>query len=131
MAERQNRESRGKTDSRKSVSHIISKVVGAVEAVLVILLLYFAVVKGYQFGYQVFSTEEYRKTVGITVSFTVEEGETTREVAHRLKQEGLIEDAFVFQIQAKVFQKPIVAGIYELGDGMSSREILEVLNHTE
>ncbi len=131
MAEKQKKESKDIMHFHKSAYHMISKVSGIVVIVLLAVLLYLAVVKGYQLGYQVFSTEEYGNTVGKTITFTVKEGESTKEVANRLEKEGLIEDAFVFRIQTVIFQKVIVPGTYELGNGMSSREILGVLNHTE
>lgn len=131
MTKRQKKDSSDRNDFLKFVFRIFPKVADVVGAVLVVTLLYLAVVRGYYFGYQIFSKDEYDNTKGITVSFTVEQGESTKEVAEQLEETGLIGDAFVFQIQTILFQNTIVAGTYELGNGMSSRTILEVLNHTQ
>ena len=80
-------------------------------------------------GYQLFSDAPYGASEGVTVTFTVEAGESTAQVAQELEESGLIESALIFRLQSLLFQTRIVAGTYQLGDGMSSREILRILGN--
>ena len=129
MAKKQKKNGRHAVDSGKTTYRVLMATARLVAAVLLAVLLYLAVVGGYQMGYQLFSDAPYGASEGVTVTFTVDAGESTAQVAQELEESGLIESALIFRLQSLLFQTRIVAGTYQLGDGMSSREILRILGN--
>ena len=125
MAKKQKKNGRHAVDSGKTTYRVLMATARLVAAVLLAVLLYLAVVG----GYQLFSDAPYGASEGVTVTFTVEAGESTAQVAQELEESGLIESALIFRLQSLLFQTRIVAGTYQLGDGMSSREILRILGN--
>ncbi len=67
-----------------------------------------------------------------TVSFTVSEGDTIADVADNLKDEGLIEYKFLFQLFASVTNKAdkITTGTYELNTEMDYSALLNNISST-
>ncbi|MCD7756600.1 MAG: endolytic transglycosylase MltG, partial [Clostridiales bacterium] len=67
-----------------------------------------------------------------TVSFTVSEGDTIADVADNLKDEGLIEYKFLFQLFAAVTNKAdkITTGTYELNTEMDYSALLNNISST-
>lgn len=95
---------------------------------LVIAILVINVSKElYRFGYEFF-TEQPGTGVEISVSFTVEAGESAASVADRLKEKDLISNKMTFLLQKMIYDKDIYAGVHSLHSNMTTLEILGVLS---
>ena len=70
-----------------------------------------------------------RPAPGEPVTFTIQQGETTGSVAQRLAQAGLVSNATVFRfwVQWKGAEGRLQAGEYQLRQGMSMDELVDVL----
>lgn len=67
---------------------------------------------------------------GDTVSFIVEEGATSRDVAQKLEDEGLIKSKYTFMIKYRLNRnvyKNIYKGTFYLNEGMCLNDIMETL----
>lgn len=68
---------------------------------------------------------------GITtqVDFTVQSGDSAKSIGERLQQQGLIRNATLFELLAKVqnLQSQLRAGTYTLSPGMSMGQIIQTL----
>lgn len=69
------------------------------------------------------------ESAGKTVPFTVAEGQSAKEIAEKLKQNGLIRSAFYFKIYVwlKGDESRFQAGDYLLNTGFDAKKIIEVL----
>ena len=95
---------------------------------LIVLLLYEGVMTGYTFGYSIFAGKAVSPEPGITMSVTVEEGDSLSQVGQMLKEDGLIENEYVFIIQAYFYDYEIYPGTYSLSTAQTSREMLEEMS---
>ena len=59
---------------------------------------------------------------------TVEEGTSFKKLADELYSEGVIENKFSFEIQAKFFDIRMHAGEYTFNTSQTSRQILEMID---
>lgn len=117
----------------------INRITGAVIAIsirliflaLFILLLHTGVVKGYEFGHEIFYASAVDPAPGREKSVTVKEGAGLTRTAGILKDAGLISNEYSFIIQAKFFDYKIQPGTYTLNTSMTSREILQMMNGEE
>lgn len=66
-----------------------------------------------------------------TKIFVVEKGESVKSIAENLKREGLIKNAFLFQVLARKLRiaKTIQAGDFRLSPSMGAEEIAKELTH--
>lgn len=66
-----------------------------------------------------------------TKIFVVEKGESVKSIAEKLKREGLIKNAFLFQVLARKLRiaKTFQAGDFRLSSSMGAEEIAKELTH--
>ena len=95
---------------------------------LIVVVLIRAAQTSYSYGYRVFaqepvSTVENARTVTITYSPT----DSVKDLAERLEEKGLIEDAMLFLIQEMVsdYHGKLNPGIYELSTAMTAEQMLQ------
>ncbi len=112
---------------RRMSMTIISASIKILIAVIVLMGLYYAGVKGFEFGTSIFSPTAMEEAPGTVVNVTFDEVTDGMEAGKLLEEEGLIEDWLVFFIQSKLYGYDIAAGSYELNTSMTSEEILEVI----
>ena len=110
---------------KKQVFGILLRFAVLAAAVSVILLLS---VKGYVFGKAVFDEREGTSKNPYTVTVTVETGEGIRQVAEKLKSEGLIDSPLVLIVQKYFYGSSLKAGSYRLNSNMTGKMILDVLS---
>ncbi|MEG0688513.1 MAG: aminodeoxychorismate lyase, partial [Hungatella sp.] len=118
-----------------STTKEINKVTGTIISVaskfiiyvLVILLLYEGITKGYAFGHEIFYSSGLAAEPGIEKQITITGGETIGEVADALEDMGLIQNEYAFQIQSNFYEYEIVPGTYTLNNSMSSKTIILLL----
>jgi len=113
---------------RKIAGAVISISLKMIVAVLVVVLLINVGERTYQFGLQVFNPIPVSQKPGKDMIVIVEEKDSDMDVAKRLESKGLISDAYIFYIQAKLYKAELYAGTYTLNTSMTSEEMLEILS---
>lgn len=113
----------------KITTTIISISVKLIVYALIILLLYEAVAKGYEFGHEIFFAEAVDPAPGRDVPVAMEKNESVTGAAEYLAKKGLIKSEFAFLFQSKFYDyDTIYPGTYVLNTSMTSKEILQKLN---
>ena len=110
---------------KKRIFSVLMHVTVLAAVLSVILLLS---VKGYQFGKDVFDEREGVSDHPYTVMVTVDSGENIRQVAEKLKKEGLIDSSLVLIAQKYFYGSSLKAGSYRLNSNMTGKMILDVLS---
>lgn len=113
---------------RKIAAAVISISLKMIVAVLVAMILVQISQKAYDFGLQVFHPVPISQQPGKDMIVIVEEGDSELEVAKRLESKGLISDAYIFFIQAKLYKADLYAGTYTLNTSMTSEEMLKIIS---
>ncbi|HOO27150.1 MAG TPA: endolytic transglycosylase MltG [Lachnospiraceae bacterium] len=97
--------------------------------VIAVLVIYKAGMKAYDFGFRIFTEEPMSEAPGRDIEITVSDGDGTKAVSKMLEEKGLIRDAQLFMIQAKLseYSGDIQPGNYTLNTSMTAEEMLAVL----
>ena len=114
-------------DTRKAVLHV--------GVICFRVILFVALILGqttYRYSRAVFSNEAFEEAPGKTVKITISEPVTGKQLAKVLEENGLIDDALVFQLQMKMadFGDRVEADTYELNTSMAPSELFEILSGT-
>jgi|GEM_PF-2280026 UPF0755 protein len=102
----------------------------AVKILFYTMLIYLVVTgmrSAYKFGYRVFEKDTGSMT-GRAVSVSITEKTKPLPLGKALKEQGVIEDAYVFYAQYIFFSYKFQPGTYTLYSNMDSRGILDVLS---
>lgn len=99
--------------------------------IILVGLIYVCIVKSYSFGYQIFQDEPLHPDSTRSVSVIVPEGCSTLEMGEALVQADIIENAWVFTVQSKLYGYTIQPGTHVISDAMTTKEILKSLSETE
>lgn len=95
---------------------------------LFVLLLHEGVIRGYEFGHEIFYASAAEPAPGRDKMVNVKEGTDLIHAARLLKDGGLIANEYSFIIQAKFFNYKVKPGSYALNTSMTSKEILQMMN---
>ncbi len=116
-------------DIRQLVVSISETVLKIVVAVFVIMFVYDASVKAYDYGYRVFAETPVTLGDGRTISIYVKEEDSVKDIGKSLEEKGLIRDANLFVVQELVseYHGKINPGIYDLNTSMSAEEMLSIM----
>lgn len=116
----------------------IKEVIGSTfELIIKVAFLAFAVVyiiraatASYEYGFRVFTEEPISEGEGRTISVSVEEPVSAKDVGKMLEERGLIRDANLFVIQELLSENhgKIQPGIYDLSTAMTAEEMLDVMS---
>ena len=89
-----------------------------------------AATSAYEYGYRVFTEEPISQGEGRTISVSVEEPVSAKDVGKMLEERGLIRDANLFVIQELLSENhnKIQPGIYDLSTAMTTEEMLSVMS---
>ena len=112
---------------RKIASAVIAVSLKMIVVVLVAVALVQTSQDAYDFGLQVFHPEPISQQPGKDMIVIVEEGDSDLDVAKRLEGKGLISNAYVFFIQAKLYKADLHSGTYTLNTSMTSEEMLRII----
>ena len=116
-------------NSKEIVGSVFAVALKIVIAVIVIMLVYKYAIMAYDYGYRVFGEEPVSSGEGKTVTVTIDDGMSVKEIGKMLENNGLIRDAKLFVIQEKVsaYKDMIAPGVYELNTSMSVENMLEAM----
>lgn len=108
---------------------VLGRIVKLLLAVVLIMLIYVAALKAYDFGYRIFAEKPVSLAPGQDVVVVIEEGMTTNEIAEMLEEDGVIRDALIFRVQKQLshYKGDFQAGTYNLNTSMENDDIMAVL----
>lgn len=120
------------SQTTKEINRITRTIIGIcgrlIIYILVLLLLYEGVTKGFAFGHEIFYATAAAREPGLDKTVVIEEGTSVSEAAKLLKREGLIVNEYSFAIQSLFYDYTIHPGTYKLNSSMTSREMLQMIN---
>ena len=116
-------------DVKQLVVSILETVIKIVVAVFLIMFVYDAAVKAYDYGYRVFAEEPMTVGEGRIISIYIREEDSVKDIGKNLQDKGLIRDSNLFIIQELLseYHGKILPGIYDLNTSMSAEEMLEIM----
>ena len=119
-------------DTRKAVLHVGIICFRVILFVALMLGLVYLGQTTYQYTRAVFGNEAFEEAPGKTVKVTISEPVSAKQLAKVLEENGLIDNALVFQLQMKLadFGDVVEANTYELNTSMAPSELFEILSKT-
>lgn len=117
-------------DIKQLIGSAIETIIKIVIAVFLVMFVYDTVIKAYDYGYRVFAEEPMTTGDGRTISISVGEGDSVRDIGNNLEEKGLIRDGNLFFIQELLseYHGDIKPGIYDLNTSMTSAEMMEIMS---
>lgn len=118
------------TRDKESISSIILQIS---LRTLVNVILVFVLVEGfvttYHFSYKLFADFAYAAASQETINITIADGDTAKDVAVVLEQNGVVESRYLFLARAYLgkYNNRIQAGTYTVGPGMTPDEICKTI----
>lgn len=117
-----------KSQSSKAALDVFSYLLGVLLNVIfyavVGFLLYFVVTNVYEFSYQVFGDRICEEAPGRDVTVTIEEGESSMEIAEDLAMNKLVINKYTFYLKVRLYEYKIKPGKFLLNTSMTYNEIL-------
>ncbi|MCM1143106.1 MAG: endolytic transglycosylase MltG [Blautia sp.] len=116
-------------DVKQLVFSILETVIKIAAAIFIIMFVYDAAVKAYDYGYRVFAEEPMTVGEGRTISIYIKEDDSVKDIGEDLESKGLIRDANLFVIQELLSENhgEIQPGVYDLNTSMRSEEMLAIM----
>ena len=120
-------------DTRKAVLQVGTICFRVILFVALVLGLVYLGQTTYKYTRAVFSDEAFEEAPGKTVKVTISESVSGKQLAKVLEENGLIENALIFQLQMKMadFGDQVEADTYELNTSMPPSELFEILSGTD
>ena len=116
-------------NTRKMATMIFKITIRMVVIAAVVALFYIVCSKAFEFGEAIFSEETMaEKGEGQPVVVTIPYGTTSGELGQILADNGLIEDAGMFKIQALLYELEMYPGTYEFNTENTVEDIIETIN---
>ena len=116
-----------------NVKYVIGSIVEMVIKIAVFIFIAMFVVRtataAYDYGFRVFAEKPIDVGEGRTISVSIGNADSAKEVGEMLQQRGLIRDANLFRIQELLSENHgmIQPGIYDLSTAMTAQEMLAVI----
>lgn len=116
-------------NSKEIVGSVFSVALKIIIAVILIMLVYKYAIQGYEYGYRIFGEPAMTTGEGRTVTITVNEGDSVKNIAQTLETNGLVREAKLFELQEKVseYKNMLQPGVYELNTSMTAEEMMAVM----
>lgn len=113
----------------KLVAVVCSVILKVAVIVAVIFVIYRGAMLCYDYGYRIFAEPAISAGEGRSVTVTVTEDMSPKEIGTLLLSKGLIRDEklFVLQYYFSEFQKEVKPGTFELTTAMTVEEMMEVM----
>ena len=116
-----------------NIKYIIGSIVEMVIKIVVFIFIAMFVIRtataAYDYGFRVFAEKPMDVGEGRTISVSIGNADSAKEVGEMLQERGLIRDATLFRIQELLSENhgKIQPGIYDLSTAMTAQEMLEVI----
>ncbi|MBD5546226.1 MAG: endolytic transglycosylase MltG [Lachnospiraceae bacterium] len=117
-------------DVKYLVFTVIETIIKVVVIAAVVMYVFRTATQAYDFGYRVFADQPVSASEGRTITVSVAEDASVKEIAQMLEEKGLIEDANLFVVQELLSAQhgKIVSGIYDLSTDMTAAQMLEIMS---
>ena len=104
------------------IATVVETIIKVVIIAAVIVFVFRGATQAYEFGYRVFADQPVSASGGRTITVSVEETASLKEIARMLEERGLIEDANLFMMQEllSAYHGKIIPGIYDLSTDMTA-----------
>lgn len=114
---------------KEAIGSTLELIIKAVVLIFAVTYIIRAATASYEYGYRVFTEEPVSQGEGRTISVSVEEPVSPRDIGEMLEERGLIRDANLFVIQELLSENhgKIQPGIYDLSTAMTAEEMLSVM----
>lgn len=114
---------------KEAIGSTLELIIKAVVLIFAVTYIIRAATASYEYGYRVFTEEPVSQGEGRTISVSVEEPVSPRDIGEMLEERGLIRDANLFVIQELLSENhgKIQPGIYDLNTAMTAEEMLSVM----
>lgn len=115
--------------SKKITTTIISVSIEIIFAALLIIVVYNAGIKAYNFGFSVFAEQPIAAEPGRDVNVTIDSNLSDYQLGQLLEEKGLIRDAKVFFVQMKLMsmKSEVKSGRYTLNTSMTAEEMIQTI----
>lgn len=130
VEERQARQQKAQPAARRRKRRRKRRMGGFVKVLIILLVALLIGFLAFRFMKNMMSSEEEPVNLtGQTVTITIPEGATTREIARILKENKLIKNEFLFRLSSKMdgFDGKYQQGTYEVDTGLTKTQIMELL----
>ena len=115
----------------KVVMRVLSISITVLFCVLVVCGLYQVGLKCYDFGYRVYTEPAVSQDKGTEQIVQITEDMGTKELADLLEEKGLVRDARLFYVQAKLSGFKPQSGVYKVSTSMTARELMAAMTPVE
>lgn len=117
-------------NAKKMFLGLLDTVVKVVFIIFVAMLIVKYAKVAYDYGYHIFNQTAVSSGTGRTVSVTIKDGDTAKEIGEKLFGVGLITDKTLFKLQEMFseYHGMEKAGTYELSTTMTPEEMLAVMS---
>jgi len=114
---------------KEAIGSTLELIIKAVVLIFAVTYIIRAATASYEYGYRVFTEAPVSQGEGRTISVSVEEPVSPRDIGEMLEERGLIRDANLFVIQELLSENhgKIQPGIYDLSTAMTAEEMLSVM----
>lgn len=120
-----------KSQSTKAVLDIFGFLLGVllniVFYVVVVFVLYQVAATVYEYSYQVFGDRVCEEAPGRDVQITIEDGESTMQIAEKLYMNKIVVNQYTFYLKVRLLEKKIMQGTFWLNTSMTYDEVLAVI----
>lgn len=115
----------------KVVLRVLSISITVLLCVLVVCGLYQIGLKCYDFGYRVYTEPAVSRGDGVDVLVQITDDMGTGEIAELLEEKGLVRDAKLFYLQAKLAGFKQEPGVYTVNTAMTARDLMAAFSPPE
>lgn len=109
------------------VMRVLSISISVLFGVLVVCGLYQLGLKCYDFGYRVYTEPAVSQGQGTEQIVQITDNMDTMELSDLLTEKGLVRDARLFYLQAKLSKFSLVPGAYKVSTSMTARELMAAM----
>lgn len=116
-------------NAKSLIAAVCGMILKVVVAVGIIMVIYRGTILAYDYGYRVFEEPAISAGEGRTVSVTITEGMSAKEMGQLFLTKGLIRDdkLFILQYYLSEFRKELKTGDFELSTAMTVEEMMEAM----
>ena len=111
----------------KITSFILRLLLNIVFYILVVLLIVNVSKQAYKFTYQIYGPDSVDEAPGREIIFQIKKGESSMDIASKLKLNRAIENKYSFYLKTKIQALVIMPGTYIINSAMTYDEILAII----
>lgn len=111
----------------KITSFIVKVLLNAIFYILVVIAVINLSKEAYKFTYQLYGPDPVEPTPGREIIIQINKGESTMDIASKLELNRAIKNKYSFYLKARLENKSIMPGTYQINNSMTYGEILAII----